>query len=246
MRQRLCIDLGNSRAKLAIFHDRSLHNYASYDLPDTDHISGWLKEQEFDSLIYSTVLDPNPVWLESLKDQVQSVRLTAQCKLPVKLDKYETPHTLGSDRIAALCGAVQLHLLDASILIVNAGTCMTYDVINTDGQFLGGNISPGLEMRYLAMHKFTSALPLVHPLHPGDHLLGRTTQEAIENGGYFGLIFEIENYFSRLSENYPGLKCVLTGGNAHKLVNRLKIDIFADPYLLLKGLNYILEINESD
>ena len=134
--------------------------------------------------------------------------------------------------------------LESAILIVNTGTCVTYDVLSADGEFLGGNIAPGLEMRWKAMHAFTSSLPLVNPQHAVESFLGHSTVTALENGGFQGLLMEIEGYFYRLRDNYPGLKCVLTGGSAHKFVNQLKIDIFADPYLVLKGLNHILEINE--
>jgi type III pantothenate kinase len=245
MRRSLCIDLGNSRVKLAIFHDKSLYNYSSFNYPDTHLIHEWLATHEYDYIIYSSVVHPIPDWLTELGNHHKLIHLQYSCKLPIQLDHYQTPGTLGTDRIAALAGAMQLEL-NADLLIINAGTCMTFDLLVADGRFLGGNISPGLEMRYRAMHDYTSSLPLVNPLHPGDSFLGNNTHEAIENGGYYGLIFEIEAYFLRLSENYPGLKCVITGGNAHKLVNRLKIDIFADPYLVLKGLNYILEINESN
>lgn len=244
MRRSLCIDLGNSRVKLAIFHDKTLHNYSSFNYADSDLIQEWLGAHEYEHCIYSSVVLPIPDWLREMEHRQKVLPLDSGCKLPLQLDHYETPATLGTDRIAALAGGFQLHL-NAHLLIINAGSCMTYDLLNSDGKFMGGNISPGLEMRYRAMHEFTSRLPLVNPLHPGDRLLGTNTSEALENGGYFGLVFEIEAYFLKLSENYQGLKCVLTGGNAHKLVNRLKIDIFADPYLVLKGLNYILEINES-
>lgn len=245
MRSSLCIDLGNSRIKLAIFHDKSLHNYASFNYAESDMILDWLASHTYQHIIYSSVVKPIPEWLIQLGTHQKLIQLHGNCKLPMQLDAYETPETLGTDRIAAMAGGMQLEL-NADMLIINAGTCMTYDLLRQDGKFLGGNISPGLDMRYRAMHEFTSGLPWIHPLHPGDRFLGRNTNEAIENGGYFGLIFEIEAYFLRLLENYPCLKCVLTGGNAHKLVNRLKIDIFADPYLVLKGLNYILEINESN
>ncbi|MBK9108398.1 MAG: type III pantothenate kinase [Saprospiraceae bacterium] len=244
MRRSLCIDLGNSRVKLAIFHDKTLHNYSSFNYSDSNLVIEWLDAHDYEHIIYSSVVEPIPEWLIELKTRQKTLQLSSTCKLPIQLDLYETPETLGTDRIAALAGGEQLQL-NAHLLIINAGSCMTYDLLHENGKFMGGNISPGLDMRYKAMHDFTSRLPLVHPLHPGDRFLGNNTIEAVENGSYFGLIFEIEAYFLRLSENYKGLKCVLTGGNAHKLVNRLKIDIFADPYLVLKGLNYILEINES-
>jgi len=241
---RLCIDLGNSRTKLGLFLQTNLLHFASFDHNETEAIHQFLNTHPFHSIIYCSVLNEIPSWLENLKNHLPTVKLDNSTALPIDLSAYETPETLGADRIAALAGAYHLHL-KTHVLVINAGTCTTFDLISPSGQFFGGNISPGLEMRYQAMHHYTAKLPWVHPNHPSDFKMGLRTTEALENGGYFGLVFEMEGYFHQLQENYPDLKCVLTGGSAHKLVNRLKIKIFADPYLVLKGLNYILDANEK-
>ncbi len=244
MKSRLCIDIGNTRVKLAIFRDGNLLHFSSFMHNETEGILKFISEHPFDSAIYASVIKENLEWLHSLASEFPVHRLSLSSKIPLKLDQYLTPESLGADRIAAMAGGRMLDL-DAAILIVNTGTCVTYDVLSANGEFIGGNIAPGLEMRWKAMHAFTSSLPLVNPQHAVESFLGHSTVTALENGGFQGLLMEIEGYFYRLRDNYPGLKCVLTGGSAHKFVNQLKIDIFADPYLVLKGLNHILEINES-
>lgn len=243
MNPHLCIDLGNSRVKLAVFDGHRLHGFASFGYEEHKNISEWLIGNSFNSIAYASVLQSIPEWCISLLKSYPHLKINSSVKLPVNLDFYLTPETLGADRIAALSGAMLMQL-SKPCLVVNAGTCTTYDLLSAAGKFLGGNISPGFEMRLKAMHEFTSNLPLVHPQIPVDSILGNSTMSALEHGAHIGQCLEIEGYFLRLQENYPGLICVLTGGNAHMLSNQLKISTFADPYLVLKGINYILELNE--
>lgn len=239
----LCIDLGNSRVKLAVFDHHQLQGFASFGYEETKSIAEWLLNNSFNSLAYASVLSSDPPWIFDLLQAYPHLKVNSRVRLPVNLDFYLTPESLGADRIAALSGAMLMEFAKPC-LVVNAGTCTTYDLISAEGNFLGGNISPGFEMRLKAMHEFTSNLPLVHPQIPIDSLLGNSTTSALEHGAHIGQCLEIEGYFLRLQENYPGLICVLTGGNAHMLSNQLKISIFADPYLVLKGINHILELNE--
>lgn len=240
----LCIDLGNSRAKLALFQQNNLLNFRSFEYREHDLIQLFLKQNDFQGIAYCSVLSTSPDWFNQLIDQKKSLRIHAGIALPIDLSSYETPESLGSDRIAALAGAHHLQLKQP-ILVVNVGTCITFDLIDEKGRFIGGNISPGLDMRYQAMHQLTAKLPLVHAAQTTGFELGHSTHAAIENGGMEGVVFEIQGYFFKLLENYPQLKCVLTGGSAFKLVNRLNFETFADPYLVLKGLNYILHTHEQ-
>ncbi|MCC6752426.1 MAG: type III pantothenate kinase [Saprospiraceae bacterium] len=244
MSERLCIDLGNSRIKLARVRNGLIQDFAGYRYDDQPLVERWFGAQTVYSGIYCSVIESEPEWLLALFDRHRILRLDTRWPLPIRIDRYQTPQTLGGDRIAAIAGARQL-IRDHPVLVVNAGTCVTFDLLNAEGEFLGGNISPGLELRWRSMHAFTGRLPLVHAVPAEGSVLGLSTQEALERGGFQGLLFEISAYHFAMCEKYPEIKCVLTGGSAHQLVNRLKFDIFAEPYLVLKGLNYISEYNES-
>ena len=234
----LCIDIGNSRVKMALFEKDAISQFVVFEgFRETD-ILQWIGNIVFERGIYSSVLKSIPEWLLSISNKENVIKLEAGLKIPLKIN-YKTPETLGSDRIAAMVGAIALYP-NSNLLIVNAGTCVTYDLVNKLYEFIGGNIAPGLDMRWKAMHEFTSSLPRVKEIDPNADLLGIDTLTALQNGGLQGIIFEIEGYFNNLINNYSNLICIITGGSAPFLVNHLKIGNFAEPYLVLKGLNSIL------
>jgi len=151
--------------------------------------------------------------------------------------KYTTPETLGEDRIAAVIGALKL-FPDKNVLIVDAGSCITYDFVGEDGVHEGGMISPGLHMRLKAMHQFTGKLPLAEvPETPNP--LGRSTAEAIGQGALMGCVYEIESYISYLQYQNKNLHTILTGGDGKLFVKFIKKKIFAQPNLVLSGLREI-------
>lgn len=234
----ICIDIGNSRIKLAIIENDSVIHFAKFEHNDSSKIIEWVEDKIFDRGIYSTVLKEIPEWLQSISQKCPLVRLSPDLKIPLQI-RYKTPETLGSDRIAGMVAALS-QFPNENLLIVNAGTCVTYDLVNNQHEFLGGNIAPGLDMRWRAMHEFTASLPRIKEINLESGLLGFSTLTAIQNGGLQGIVLEIEGYFGRLLVNYADIKCILTGGYAPYLVNHLKIGIFAEPYLVLKGLNTIL------
>ncbi|HEX5626329.1 MAG TPA: type III pantothenate kinase [Saprospiraceae bacterium] len=238
MTSNLCIDIGNTRVKMAVIQDNHFRDYTVYDRNQIREARDWIANQVFQNAIYATVLKEDPSWLEELRAKVPVTRLSSASKIPLNM-YYKSPETLGADRIAAMVAA-KSQFPEVPLLVINAGTCITYDLVNAAGDFVGGNIAPGLEMRWRAMHEFTASLPLIRPHDPGLSFLGYNTVTAMENGGVQGVVLEIEGYFYRLRKNYSELKCVITGGNAPFLVNHLKIGIFAEPYLVLKGLNIIL------
>jgi type III pantothenate kinase len=166
--------------------------------------------------------------------------LTAQTKLPIR-HVYRTPETLGKDRLAAVVGACYLYPAE-DCLVVDAGTCITFDILTADGVFRGGNIAPGVRMRLRAMHDYTARLPLVEPVR-STRLWGEQTTQALENGGALGAALELEGLQARLAEHFPRLRTVLTGGDAALLANLLKTKIFVHENLVLQGLNQILEYN---
>ncbi len=154
---------------------------------------------------------------------------------------YQTPHTLGTDRMAAAVGAWS-EAPGHNILIIDAGTCVTYDIVSAAGIYEGGNIAPGLRMRLQAMHEFTQRLPLVDiPLRLP--WLGRNTTEALQAGGVGGMLLEMGGMITRYRRRLENLKVFLTGGDANFFGNHLKRRIFVSPELVLKGLNQILLYN---
>ncbi|HKL32104.1 MAG TPA: type III pantothenate kinase, partial [Tangfeifania sp.] len=160
--------------------------------------------------------------------------------LPIE-NLYQTKDTLGKDRIAAVVGAFDLYP-NTNVLVIDAGTAITFDIINEQGQYLGGNISPGLEMRFKALNKFTGRLPLVRK-NDFDNLYGRTTEEAILAGVQHGIVFETDKAIETFKEFYNNLKVIITGGDAIFFDKKLKNSFFVHFNLTALGLNRILEHN---
>jgi type III pantothenate kinase len=159
------------------------------------------------------------------------------------VNSYETPETLGKDRLAAVVGANRL-MPETDLLVIDAGTAITFDFIDAHGVYHGGNIAPGIEMRAESLHQFTGKLPRVEL--KGDVLfLGKNTSEAIISGIIYGAAFEIDGYIDRLLLKYPKLCTFLTGGSSIYFDGKLKNPIFADKNLVLTGLNRILQYNVS-
>ena len=168
---------------------------------------------------------------------------TPDTPLPVTVD-YRSPKTLGSDRIAAVIGA-RAEAPDRDILVIDAGTCITYDMITATGHFLGGNIAPGIKMRLRSMNKFTEKLPVVEK--NGDTpLLGYDTETAMRSGAILGACYEIEGYIRSLTEKNVKISIIFTGGDAKYFVKRIKNAIFAKCELVICGLNRILDYNATE
>jgi len=170
----------------------------------------------------------------------QFIILSAETPLPIQ-NAYKTKLTLGYDRIADAVGAYSM-FPGVNVLIIDAGTAITIDLLTAEGEFYGGNISPGLDLRFRALNEFTSKLPLIKKkeYHP---FLGKTTEEAILSGVLSGAAFELDGYIDKLRIQYPDLKIILTGGDIKFFVKKLKNIIFVHSNLNLTGLNRILEYN---
>ena len=168
------------------------------------------------------------------------IELDHHTPLPIE-NLYETPETLGKDRIAAAVGANEL-FPGQNILIIDAGTAITYDVVSEKNEFLGGNISPGLQMRFKALNQFTGKLPLINYSNEFQ-LIGRNTEEAIRAGVQNGILYEIERTIETFNRNYENLQIVMTGGDSIFFDKKLNYSIFVHFNLTLIGLNRILEHN---
>jgi type III pantothenate kinase len=166
---------------------------------------------------------------------------SAETKIPLK-NLYRSVSTLGSDRIAASVGAYFLQP-DKNFLVIDAGTCIKYNFTNAQNEYLGGGISPGIQMRLISLHEHTSKLPLVKLTEDPIDLIGENTEQSILSGVVNGVISEIDGIIDGYQNRFPGILVLLTGGDSEFLAKRLKNSIFAHQNLVLKGLNDILNYN---
>lgn len=236
----LVIDEGNTSIKTAIFTPEAEEPVSTEraDRLDRAYLDGLYSRHDITACIYSSVTHAAPEAVAFLQERTPVFELfTPATALPVAID-YQTPQTLGRDRIAAVVGA-RHRAPESDLLVVDAGTCITYDLLTADGHYRGGNIAPGVKMRLKAMHNYTQRLPFVEK--SGDTpLLGYDTETAMRAGAVRGICYEIEGYLSALRQKYPQLLFFLTGGDAFLLADKLKTAIFVDESLVLKGLNRIL------
>jgi len=234
----LIIDQGNSFTKIGVFLDKELLFTDFFDRFEIGYLESLFKIYPISAAILSSVANPEEAVIEYLREKTNKfILLDEQTPLPIE-NLYKTPKTLGKDRIAACVGA-NFFKPNANLLVIDAGTAITYDVVNARNQYIGGNISPGLEMRRRALHTFTQKLPLIE-MKDAVPMLGATTEEAILAGIVNGLVYEMKGCISALSSVYPGLSVFLTGGDTFYFEKKLKSSIFASRNLLLIGLNRIL------
>jgi type III pantothenate kinase len=231
----LVVDYGNSSAKVAIFNHLDL--VEKYTFSESHDLKNFLQQSSAEHLLVSSVkteADQIIAWAVNAK---QKFILSHTLPLPIKI-LYKTPHTLGVDRMAGAAGALQL-FPGYDSLVIDAGTCITYDFIDVKGNYHGGGISPGLSMRFKAVHTFTARLPLVSPTE-NTELIGNSTETSIQSGVIYGLTAEIDGIIERYRSQFPDLKVILCGGDARFFENKLKGSIFASPELVLIGLNSVL------
>ncbi|HRI01413.1 MAG TPA: type III pantothenate kinase [Saprospiraceae bacterium] len=233
----LCIDVGNTRIKAACFENRELIQFWAVQKEDWAQLLEEFTKFRFTKYIYSSVSLELPK-LKAFLNTIAEETLWSYQSVPVPI-LYNTPATLGRDRIAAAC-AVQSEFKQYNTLVINLGSCITTDLIVAAEGFLGGNIAPGLRMRARAMHEFTSKLPLLEEFGSPDSLFGLSTEEAMQNGVIRGICAEIQYYFATANTKYDPLICVLTGGDANFFADLINLKTFVRPYLVLQGLNEIL------
>lgn len=237
----LCIDQGNSSTKVGVFDQSKLVECFSFKKFDKAAIMNLYERFDIDACILSSVITENPELINELQNNTRFlIELSHNTPIPIE-NQYETPETLGKDRLAAVVGAVFLKP-ESDILVVDAGTAITYDFIDSNQVYHGGNIAPGLNLRLRSLHEFTQKLPLVEAKIESP-LLGNNTQSAMISGALHGIVFEIDGYINALKINYPQLSTFLTGGSTFYFDTKLKNAIFAERNLVLIGLNRILQYN---
>jgi len=239
----LVIDAGNTLIKTSVYRAGVELFYEQFKLPDFVFKikSIFDKFPNITHAILSSVgaLDKKDIAVVGLFCKVH--QLTSKSKTPFK-NSYATPDTLGVDRIA-LATAAFYHNPKGNTLVIDAGTCVTFDMVNDYGEYLGGASSPGLQMRYNALHEQTSKLPLLKPEELMD-FIGNTTNSSIHSGVINGISSEIDAVIDQYSQRFEDLTVILTGGDALFLSKRTKNTIFANLKFLLEGLNYLLEYNK--
>ncbi len=239
----LVLDLGNSFGKIAVCEGKEVIEAATYEKVTSREIAYFhTRYPETDGAIVSSVVNDSREIIDYLNNLYPTcIELNHSTPTPL-INCYRTPETLGYDRLAAAVGA-HTRYPGADVLVIDAGTALTYDIVTAGGEFLGGNISPGLEIRFKALNRYTSRLPHMDRPEEIPPLLGSSTREAIQSGVVNGLLYEMEGFIAALSQNHPKLQVVLTGGDAKYFVGKLKSSIFVDLNLNLIGLNRILEHN---
>ncbi len=238
----LTIDIGNTQTKIIVFNDtmpvfRNVTNSLSLLL-----VKKIVKNYSIENILLSSVVDLDKPLLNYLKTIKGFEVLSTKTKLPIK-NKYKTPATLGNDRLAnAVAGAFLFP--GKNVLIVDIGTCIKFDIVNSRKEYLGGSISPGMEMRFKSLHHFTGKLPLIHESSKV-FLVGKTTQEAIQSGVINGMTEEIAGIVHRYKKIYKTLTVIVTGGHIHRFAGELKFSIFAAADMVNIGLNEIIRFNRS-
>lgn len=238
----LTLDIGNTRTKFSVFNKGEVLITVPVDEFLPEHLDVLQKEHPtLKSVILSMVKPQSPELIKSLQNKFEKfIVLDADTPLPIE-NSYSTKDTLGKDRIAAAVGAFDL-FPDRNLLVIDAGTALTYDIVTQAGKYLGGNISPGIDMRFMALHQFTGGLPLVKQGEV-DKLFGSSTEEAIRAGVQNGVIFEVDRTIDAFKDFYTNLQVIITGGNADFFANKLKNSFFVHLNLIALGLNRILEYN---
>jgi type III pantothenate kinase len=239
----LVIDIGNTRVKFACFKVDQMVFFSHCHNNEMENIPNLVPEyHRVSAAICVNTSQIHPGLFEKLESLPFFIKLSHETAVPVKND-YHAPKTLGMDRLAASVGAFR-RFPDQNSIVIDMGTCITMDFIESGGIFKGGNISPGIQMRLEAMHRFTSALPLVDAILPSG-LLGTSTITALQQGGVAGACREIDAFLSEAADTLGIVNVILTGGDAHIFESYTKKQIFVLPFLVLEGLNEILHYNVS-
>lgn len=233
----LALDIGNTVVKVGVFEGSALVEKHFFDTVDHERLGSLVHTWQVTHAIICSVREDEEI---ELPVTGQTLTLTEQTPVPLEV-RYLTPETLGKDRLAAVVGGHSV-FPGSDVLIIDAGTCITYDFVDAQGVFQGGNIAPGLDMRFRAMHEFTAHLPRVER---GDtrSIMGLSTTEAMQNGVDVGMLLEIGGYIEYFKAKHASLKIVLTGGDASYFADKFKTEIFVRPDLVLIGLNEILLSN---
>lgn len=238
----LAIDVGNTRAKMAVFaDDKMIELFVFQSSKIVSEIKSIKKKFDINNAIISNVAAIADNKFLKIQNIVPVIKVSSSISTPF-YNKYKTPNTLGADRIALVAAAVK-NFPQQNVLVIDAGTCITFDFVDTNANYFGGAISLGIAMRFKALHKFTSKLPFLEKKHL-DNFIGQNTEECINSGVVNGVIQEIEGVIEQYKQQFKDFTIVLTGGDTNFLSKQLKSSIFANQNFLLEGLNELLIFNK--
>ncbi len=238
----LCLDFGNTRLKAAIFQGDKLKEVAILNGKGIDDLNAFITHHQPDKSILSSVINHAIAIEEMLQLHTRFHKLSSTSKLPFTVPVGK-PETMGADRLA-IAAATTFLFPHQNNLAIGLGTCITYNFINQQSSFMGGSISPGMEMRFEAMHQFTAKLPLVKATW-NVPLIGYDTATNLQSGVVLGMAKEIDGLIDLYKERYGNFNALLTGGDTHLFTPYLKNKIFADPHLIFKGLYAISQYNSA-
>ena len=241
----LVIDIGNTSVKLHLFeNDEKIISKTLNENTLIASLTALEVKYSIQNVIISSVTSNYKIELTKIFRNSNLFDLSDdKIKLPF-INSYKNSGSLGQDRVALISSAV-FNYQNQNNLVIDLGTCITYDFIDLKGTYLGGAISPGITTRYKSLNQNTSNLPLLE-FENIEKILGLTTNESIQIGVNNGIIGEINHYISTLKKSYPEFNIIITGGDSIFLLNKIKNAIFADPDFLATGLNYIIKLNEGD
>lgn len=235
----IVVDVGNTSTKVGIFKDAELEEERVFLGPI--ELDEFIAANAAEAILVSSVRQHPELLLKRASHIPLHYLLSPNLSLPI-VNAYATPESLGMDRLAGVCGAARL-FKGENCLVIDSGTCITYDFIDASSTYRGGLIAPGLSMRLRAMHEFTAKLPVVKIEEVA--LIGNSTISCMQSGALNGMRAEIEGIIERYQQHYPELRVILCGGDTHFFENSLKGAIFAVQNLVLRGLNSILLHNVS-
>ena len=240
----LIIDIGNSSVKLAVFEENSMLDFNRTHIGD---LEGSVKKiltyyPKVKQIILASVIAFDRQGFCSIFNAYNPIFVNSDFNFPFT-NLYNSTSKLGVDRLALVSAAI-FKYPEQNVLVIDAGSCITYDFVDTKADYHGGAISPGLKMRYKALHHQTDRLPLLAPNLP-NQIIGNSTEESIHSGVVGGIVQEIEGIISSYRSNFPNLTVILTGGDANFLCKQFKISIFVLSNFLLEGLNFLLEMNSN-
>jgi len=237
----LIIDVGNTRVKVAVFELNTVKEVLAFSrseiIPELKKI---MNKFSISASIISSVVTISDKTQQEIANLLNPICLNSETKVPFN-NFYETPKTLGVDRIALVSAAIEKYP-NKNVLVIDAGTCITFDFINKDKEYLGGAISLGVAMRYKALHSFTSKLPLLKQKEVSS-FIGANTNASMHSGVINGVCNEIDGVINQYKGEYQDLTVVLTGGDTYFLAKQLKSGIFAHPNFVLEGLHTVLTYN---
>jgi len=238
----LCFDFGNTRLKAGVFINGLFTEEIFLDNDSTKCIAAVIDKHQPEKTILASVIHHQQEIEEYLSETTIFHKLTSESRLNFKIATGK-PDSIGTDRLALIAAACAT-FPNKNNLVIGIGTCITYNFINYDSLFLGGSISPGMDMRFRAMHEFTAKLPMV-TADKNLPLIGYDTKTNLQSGVVFGIINEINGFVEKYGEKYGNFNAVLTGGDAPYFASQLKCRIFADIYFLYKGLYALSELNHQ-